>query len=92
MGKPRGGVGAKFAATPVPGASTPTGCATLTIFFFKLVFAYAMRKSQVSLCIHSRDSSSSNISSWSNTYDARLEELEEKKNDDDFLTYEDERH
>ena len=36
VGKPRGGVGAKFAATPVPGAPTPTGCPTLTIFFFKL--------------------------------------------------------
>ena len=36
MGKPRGGVGAKFAATPVPGATTPTGCPTLTIFIFKL--------------------------------------------------------
>ena len=33
VGKPRGGVGAKFAATPVPGAPTPTGCPTLTFFF-----------------------------------------------------------
>ena len=36
VGKPRGGVGAIFGATPVPGAPTPTGCPTLTIFFFKL--------------------------------------------------------
>ena len=35
VGKPRGGVGAIFAATPVPGATTPTGCPTLTIFFFQ---------------------------------------------------------
>ena len=36
VGKPRGGVGGIFAATPVPGATTPTGCPTLTNIFFKL--------------------------------------------------------
>ena len=35
VGKPRGGVGAIFAATPVPEAPTLTGCPTLSIFFFK---------------------------------------------------------
>ena len=37
VGKPRGGVGAIFGATPVPGAPTPTGCPTLTIFFSSYV-------------------------------------------------------
>ena len=36
VGKPGGFVGATFGATPVPGAPTPTGCPTLTFFFFKL--------------------------------------------------------
>ena len=40
VGKPRGLVGAKFGATPVPGAPTPTGCPTLTIFFFKLCWVF----------------------------------------------------
>ena len=35
VGKPRGFVGATFRATPVPGAPTPTGCPTLTTFFFQ---------------------------------------------------------
>ena len=40
VGKPRGGVGATFRATPVPGAPTPTGCATLTNLFFKLCWVF----------------------------------------------------
>ena len=36
VGEPRSRSGATFYATPVPGATTPTGCPTLTIFFFKL--------------------------------------------------------
>ena len=36
MGKPRERVGARLGATPVPGATTPTGCPTLTTCFLKL--------------------------------------------------------
>ena len=40
VGKPRGHAGATFCATPVPGATTPTGCPTLTNVFFKLCWVF----------------------------------------------------
>ena len=40
VGKPRGRVGAKFGATPMPGAPNPTGCYTLTTLFFTLCWVF----------------------------------------------------